>query len=208
MNAEAAVEMTEEVAEQPAGVTEGGEQPAEDAAQPAEATTLLGKQPEAPEQPEAALTVDDLKAIVPEGFELQAETAEEFVKAIADPELDPKTRAEQLIKLHAEAIEAQFKELAEQHQAQVAEWERQTRAEFGSGLDAALQRAKAVATEYGGDGFLDVLDQSGLGSHPEVIRFLAKVGEQLAEAGGVTAEGEASSADIAPVLKVFGVDKG
>jgi hypothetical protein len=60
-----------------------------------------------------------------------------------------------------------------------AEWIDETKADKeigGDKLDATLATAKRALDAYGSPQFIEMLNQSGLGNHPEVVRFCAKVG--------------------------------
>lgn len=71
---------------------------------------------------------------------------------------------------------------AETQAEQVTSWEAEVAADKdigGSNLDATLTSAKSALTRFGTPELTAVLESSGLGSNPEVIRLLANVGSQL-----------------------------
>lgn len=65
---------------------------------------------------------------------------------------------------------------------QLQDWENETKAKFGAQLDEGLNYARGAITQFGGDELTKVLDESGLGSHPAIVEFFAKVGKSLGDA--------------------------
>jgi hypothetical protein len=60
--------------------------------------------------------------------------------------------------------------------------ESKTDSEFGGDkLTASLVTAKAARDAYGNDKFTEMLEITGVGNHPEMIRFLTKVGKDVSE---------------------------
>lgn len=75
----------------------------------------------------------------------------------------------------------------------------------GANRDATLSAAARAFDHYGlkkGEGLRQLLDESGLGFHPEMIRFVARVGHDLAE--GSFERGDTPSAPKSPEQKLYG----
>lgn len=51
--------------------------------------------------------------------------------------------------------------------------------EWGNSYDLEIARANKVASELGGEKFIDLLNKTGMGGDKEVVKFLAKVGGSL-----------------------------
>lgn len=93
----------------------------------------------------------------------------------------PKAAAERLLS----------KYLADEHGAYTAAQAAQTKAleqnelaikqEFGAKFDEKVNHARWAVKEFGSDALLQMLDQTGLGSHPEVVKLFAKIGESVAD---------------------------
>lgn len=66
-------------------------------------------------------------------------------------------------------------------QAEAQQHAETLKAEWGAAFEAKLQASARAAMQYGGDELMQVLDSSGLGNHPAVIRAFAKMGESLKE---------------------------
>jgi len=59
--------------------------------------------------------------------------------------------------------------------------EKVLRDEWGDDYDAKLELARRVVVEFGGDEFKALLDASGLGNDPRVVKVFAAIGEKYAE---------------------------
>lgn len=74
------------------------------------------------------------------------------------------------------------------NQQELQEQQKQLKHEFGSALPEKVALANRAALEFGGDELIDILDQSGMSSHPVIIRTLAKAGALLREDSHVVGE--------------------
>lgn len=61
--------------------------------------------------------------------------------------------------------------------------------EFGVKFDEKVNFARLALREFGNEGLTGLLEQSGLGSNPEVVKFFAKIGEGLADHRAVSGQG-------------------
>lgn len=87
-----------------------------------------------------------------------------------------KTQAAKLAGWYAEQRAGEMKQLAEQAVTTL-------RGEWGKAFDDQLHAAKKALREVGGDDVMKVLDETGLGNHPAIIRMFAKLGGERGEAG-------------------------
>ena len=102
-------------------------------------------------------------------------------------ELDlPQDKAQNLF---AKTMSALHKRAVEAQDQQIAEWQKTAKAdpEFGGDkLEKSLAVAHKAVDAYGSDGLRELLNNPhGVGNHPEVIRFLVKVGQTVKEDGFV-----------------------
>lgn len=74
----------------------------------------------------------------------------------------------------------QQQQLEEKHQ-QAAAWAGQTRALYGAGLEQELTFALRAANTFGGPELRELLEQTGLGNHPVIIRTLSGIGRTISE---------------------------
>ena len=69
-------------------------------------------------------------------------------------------------------------ERAEQFRTQSEE---QLKKEFGNAFDEKVGHAVNAVREFGGEELQEVLDQTGLGNHPAIVKAFAEIGRNLAE---------------------------
>jgi hypothetical protein len=136
---------------------------------------LIGGKPAAP----AAKYAD---FHLPAGVTLDPELTAEF-EALAQELALPQDAAQRLVDMHASRMQT--------HQsANHAKWQHQSRndAEIGG---ANLSRTIAVANRaldrFGTPQLRSALSETGIGNHPEFIRFVHRVGKALSEDGYVPA---------------------
>jgi hypothetical protein len=161
---------------------EDGEKPAE--GEKSEEGEKDDEKPEgAPEEYEAFTA--------PEGVELDAETTDAF-KALAKEGNLTQEQAQKYIDLATGLVSKQGEALAQQQIAafekQVADWGEETKSDAeigGTNLQATIANATKARDQFGNEGFKTLLADYGLGNHPEVIRFLSKVGAAVSEDGFV-----------------------
>ena len=97
-------------------------------------------------------------------------------------ELDlPQDAAQKVLDKVAPVIQARQAKAIEQTKV---EWATQSKSdsEFGGeNLSANLETAKTALNAFGTDSFKELLSESGLGNHPEVIRFMYRAGKAISE---------------------------
>lgn len=70
------------------------------------------------------------------------------------------------------------KQAAGEFEASRATQETQLRTEWGRAYDQKLATAKAAVKEYAGDEFVALLETTGMGNHPALVKAFAAVGEK------------------------------
>jgi len=135
---------------------------------------------------------------LPEGIEPDAKATEEFV-AIAKELKLPKEAAQKVVDIAIARENARV----EAHNAQVVAWAEEVKADKelgGDKLTETLATAqKAIA--LGPPGLKELLNRTGMGNHPAVVKWAHAVGKALSEdrfvAGGQGANtGEKSTAQV------------
>ena len=159
-----------------------GEKGAEPAAKPEE------KPAEAPEgAPEA------YEFTPPEGHVLDDGVIGKFSEVAKELNL-PQDKAQKVLDVMAPAIaERQAAAL----QSMTQEWAESARAdkEFGGEkLTESLASAKKALDAFGTPELVTLLNESGIGNHPDVIRFMVRAGKAISEDGFVLGGRGASSA--------------
>lgn len=159
----------------PAAPTEGQSQaPAGEASTTTETTE--GEKPEgAPEKYEFT---------APEGTTLDDATVNAYSEVAKELNL-PQDKAQAIISKMAPIIQQQQRAAFEQAHAGWVE-SSQTDKEFGGDkLNESLATAKKALDTFGSPELKTILNESGLGNHPEVIRAFLHVGKAISEDGFV-----------------------
>ncbi|MEZ2724135.1 hypothetical protein ACBQ21_09065 [Pseudomonas putida] len=140
-------------------------------------------EPPAPVIPEAYAFAN-----LPEGYSISDEQLAAFSPVLKELGLTQE-QADKLVAFDAQrslaAQEASQQQAIEFRNKQVGEWETALRndATFGgANFDANVSIAKQALTDFGTPELSAMLSESGLGTHPEVVRFFHKVGKELGEA--------------------------
>lgn len=140
----------------------------------------------------------------PEKYEFKAEAGQAFddkvIAAYSDVarELNlPQDAAQKILDKVAPVMQARLGEqFLESRDRQFAEWKSQAEAdkEFGgANLKASLTAAAKVIDKFGGDELRTMLNQTGLGNHPAMLRVFAKVGKAISDDGFVSGERKPSN---------------
>jgi hypothetical protein len=149
----------------------------------------------------------DKPAGAPEKYELalpEGMTLDEATFAAAEPVLrELGLNNEQATKLASVIAEVRASE-AEAFVQQVQEWGKTTQADpeiGGKALEATLTEGRKALAKHGTPELRALLDNTGLGNHPEVVRFFARVGKTiLTEDSVVTGERSGGTKSMAERL--------
>jgi len=131
-------------------------------------------------------TPQDITLKLPDGFK-GGEELDGFRAAAKGAGLTSE-QAQGMFDLYLKAQGRQVEAMAQRHQADVEAWKKavQTDKEMGGaryeGTRAAAQKA---ISQFGGPELEKLLNDTGLGEHPLLVRFAAKVGAALAEDPGL-----------------------
>lgn len=157
-------------------------------------TATEGASTEAPPAAESAVEYEPFA--LPEGIAADEGLLAEF-KATAKELKLPQKDAQKFADLGAKIVTKQ----QEAYQAMRQQWHdaAATDTEFGGEkLQENLGIAKKALDAFGSDGLRKMLNDSGLGNHPEVIRHFIRVGKAISEDGrivsGSKAQGQADPA--------------
>lgn len=138
-------------------------------------------------QPPASYTIN-----LPEGMYLSDAMRDAFTATAHKYGLTNEA-ANALIALHVQQINAHDREQASRTADRSAQYERATRQDpeiGGAKFDAAITAAKIALNKFGTKGLIDVLDETGLGNHPEIVRLFARLGKSIAEGRYVPTQGQ------------------
>lgn len=145
-------------------------------------------------QRDAPLTYADFT--LPEGVEVDAETLSEARTLLGDMKL-PQEQAQRLVDFYAGKIRRFGEVQAESWMKLNEKWVGDFKTDREIGGDR-IQETVAAATRamdrFGTPGLREALIMTGAGNHPEVIRFVARVGRATAEDRFVAAAGASAGA--------------
>lgn len=182
-----------------AAAAAGGEQTPEQKAAAEAAAAANGGGEQTPEQKAAAekeaadkAAEEAKKQGAPEAYEDFTLPDEMPVDAVAVEGLKPllkelnlsQEQAQKLVSAHAEHVQGLLNGLGEKFQETTTAWleEAKTDKEIGGDkYDESVRVANRAIDVYGNDKLREVLETSGLGNHPELIRAFAKAGAAVSE---------------------------
>lgn len=141
---------------------------------------------------------------MPEGIELDADLAEALGPEFKDLGLT-NAQAQKLVDKYVSAIQAKEAKRGEAWAQTINKWADDAKADNeigGTKWDGTVSNARRAVERFGTPELREYLNASGGGNHPELIRFMAKVGAAIGEdqpAGGGSG-GASRPADPAHVL--------
>lgn len=133
------------------------------------------------EKPADAPVVYDLKP--PEGSMLNAEAVEHIKTLATEMKLTPEQAQRFVVEqdsMFQDLIAVQL-EQAKQTRAQWVEAAKADKEIGGAGFDASLNRAKQAFAKFGTPEFQAMLDGTGFGDNPEVLRVFSRIGKAMGE---------------------------
>lgn len=130
---------------------------------------------------------DEKSADVPEKYELEfpdgVEPDAKLLEEVTPIFKELGLTNEQAQKLTA-AYANRYQETMEAHAAQVVEWANQVKADKeigGAKFDASVQTAQAAIRQYADADVIELLNTTGLGNHPAVVKMFYRIGQTLGE---------------------------
>lgn len=121
---------------------------------------------------------------LPEGYEItDKELFEEATGLFKELDLS-QDEAQKLVDYEVKMREQASQQQWEVYQQQVTKWgeEAKTDEEYGGDdFEENMGKAALARDEFGSDAFIKMLDSTGMGNNPEMIRFLYHVGEALGD---------------------------
>ena len=84
--------------------------------------------------------------------------------------------------------QAKMESIATEDKLRSEEWVGELQKEFGSAFDKQIETAKRGLKAFGGDEVVDIMNRTGLGDNPAVVKMFAKIGRELLEDSVVHAD--------------------
>jgi hypothetical protein len=122
--------------------------------------------------------------VMPEGMTMDKEVGEQFAVTAKDLGLSQE-QAQKLVDLQAGLVKKQAAAAKEAAQAgfdkTTQEWKDETVKELGADHAAKIAIASKAVTQFGTPALRDTLNTTGLGNHPELVKFFYKIGLAISE---------------------------
>ena len=119
----------------------------------------------------------------PEGVTVDTDTLQKFEPVLKELGL-PNDKAQKLADVLLSVRQAEAQAQQERWGEQLKTWESEVRADKeigGQKFDENLKAAQSALARFGSPELKQLLDSTGLGSHPELIRLCTKIGKAMAE---------------------------
>lgn len=117
---------------------------------------------------------------LPEGIELNPQMSEDFTTIAKELKLT-QAQAQKLVDIQAKYANAAMDEAMANYKATTDGWKTSSIKEFGSNLNQELSYSRKALDTFGTPGLVKLLDETGLGNNPDVIRFCGAVGKLIGE---------------------------
>ncbi len=178
---------SEQVTETTTGVAEGDQTQQTTEGQVAEGQQVEGQQADGAEGEQGK--TESKPEGAPETYEFQQaegtapidpQVLEQFAEVAKELNL-PQDQAQKMIDKVAPVIQARQAEQIAAVQEQWAETSRADKEFGGDGLNENLATAKKALDTFGTPELRTLLHESGMGNHPEVIRFMVRTGKAISE---------------------------
>lgn len=156
---------------------------AEGAKAPEAVTPAKGADATTPAKVEPPVVPEKYDLKLPEGSQLDAARVEKIASFAKERGLSNEQaqvileRESSAVNEHVEAQKAQFEQ-------RKAGWMSEIQADKEIGGEAFkenAERAKRVVDRFGSDTFKKILNDTGLGNHPELVRLFSRIGKDMAE---------------------------
>jgi hypothetical protein len=144
-------------------------------------STLLGEE----EKQEVKSTAPEKYEFkVPEGIELDTKLVDAVTPIFKEIGISQE-HAQKLFDAYTPYVQQQMK--VQQEEAittwnkQINDWKAETTKELGANLKTELSLAGKFIQKYGTPKLREILNETGLGNHPEVVKAFAKAGKSISE---------------------------
>jgi hypothetical protein len=182
--------------EQPPADSDAEEKPAETEEKPVDAE-VKEKSVETEEKPADSdaeeKPAEPIKLDISKDLGVNEEDLKDFeglLNDLKDPSVDPSKRASEFIKAYQERSLESFKNAVENTVNDWAEASRKDPEFGGDSFDKNVALAKKALKAVTGDDFFKMLDETGMGSHPEMIRLGVRIGKKMSDGEVFTHSGD------------------
>ena len=163
-------------------------------------------------------TADGYELNVPEGYQDYSSELSDWFRQEAHTAKVPAHMAQRLHDAYVQRMMDSQSNAVLDQQRELEDWKNEIKKEYGTAYDEKVGMARRAVRAFGSEELSNLLDNSGLGSHPEMIRAFAKIGAELStgqqfkdaeEAGSFGMTPEDARGEIARIRNHSGLmDKG
>lgn len=139
---------------------------------------------------------------VPDGMEINTELLEQATPLFKELGLS-QIQSQKLVDMYAAQQQAEAQASSESYSQTVKDWVDEAKSDTeigGDKFDENVGIAKRGIDKFGTPKLVEVLEQTGLGSHPEFIRLFTRVGKLISEDDPGSGEPPVDATDPATVL--------
>lgn len=152
---------------------------------PADADPAKEKEPEAKKDPAAEKVIPEKYEFkVPEGMEIDLAAVDLFTPIFKELGID-QAGAQKLVDAYAPIIQASEKKLHEANLKMFKEmvdgWKTESMKELGAESKSAIAACGKALNKFGSPELRELMDETGVGNHKEMVKFMAKVGKLVSE---------------------------
>jgi hypothetical protein len=174
----------------PEAKADGGSKPATDAAKPADEKPTEDKKPADAKPIGAPEKYEPFK--VPEGVQFSESNQAAFSGLAKELGLTQEA-AQKLVDYQANAVKQSLESQKSDFVKMQTEWKEETKKELGATADKQLAYAAQARDKFASQGLRQILEDSGLANHPEVVKLFITLGKSISEDGFV--DGKPANAD-------------
>lgn len=157
-------------------------------------------------KPAEAAKPGELVLKVPEGITIDEPQLNEFKGILADANLSPQDRGQKLLEMHAASLKAAAQAPYDLWTQTQAKWQAEVKADKeigGEQFTATNETIAKVLKAIGGaeePKLRQAFDFTGAGNHPELVRFVVRVGKLLTEGKNVAGDPPGAKKDTAQAI--------
>ena len=134
----------------------------------------------------------EVKVEIPDSYEFKLPEGQEIDKNLVD-QVTPifkdiglsQEQAQKLVDFYAPYVQQQAEAVGQQqlesYKETVEDWKADTKKQLGADYDKDIAIAARAMDKFGSKELRQVMDDTGLGNNPEVVRFIVKVGKAISE---------------------------
>tara|TARA_Y100000310_G_scaffold340520_1_gene436574 strand:- start:970 stop:1623 length:654 start_codon:yes stop_codon:yes gene_type:complete len=183
-------------------VTDGSSNKEDDKTEEEKGETTDGKDSTADKPDGAPEAYEDF--IIPDGLEADEDVMVKASEMFRELDLTQE-KAQKLVDFQVKVKQKEIERATQLWEDTVNDWKDKSKSdkEFGgAAFNASMVEAKAAINAFGNTEFKEMLNLTGVGNHPEMIRFLQKMGKTV-KADEILQGSSSAGGEVAQAKKLF-----